>query len=337
MSLEPITPDHALDLYLTDKANELAEASLRGHQYRLGHFVRWCNDIAAIDNLNTMTGRKLHEYRLWRREDGDLNKVSEKTQMDTLRVFIRWLESIDGVEQDLSEKVLSPSVTPDENTRHEMIDSDRATQVLAHLEKYEYANLPHIAIALMWHTMMRIGGVHALDVDDYHPDDQYLEVRHRPDTGTPIKNKGDGERLVAVSDQVAELLDDWLTQKRPDVTDEYDRTPLLATRQGRANKTTLRAYVYRWTRPCVTDNPCPHDRNPDDCDGMHRDFAYRCPSSVSPHAIRRGSITHNLNSDVPAQAVSDRANVSQRVIDQHYDRRTERDKMEQRRAYLDNL
>jgi len=32
--------------------------------------------------------------------------------MDTLRVFIRWLESIDGVEQDLSEKVLSPRSLP---------------------------------------------------------------------------------------------------------------------------------------------------------------------------------------------------------------------------------
>jgi len=88
-----------------------SEASLKGHKYRLGHFVRWC-DEKGIENLNTLTGRQLHRYRLWRREDGDLNKVSEKTQMDTLRVFIRWLESIDGVEQDLSQKVLSPSITP---------------------------------------------------------------------------------------------------------------------------------------------------------------------------------------------------------------------------------
>lgn len=160
MSLKPIDAETALELYLADKKNELSEASLKGHKYRLGHFVRWSNE-QEIKNLNTLNGRQLHRYRLWRREDGNLNKVSEKTQMDTLRVFIRWLESIDGVEQDLSQKVLSPSVTPDENSRDVMLDSDRASEVLTHLEKYEYASTEHVAIALMWHTMMRVGGVHA--------------------------------------------------------------------------------------------------------------------------------------------------------------------------------
>ncbi len=56
-----------------------------------------------------------------------------------------------------------------------------------------------------------------------------------------------------------------------------------------------------------------------------------------PHAIRRGSITHWLREDVPTPAVSDRADVSADVIDQHYDERTDQEKMEQRRQYLDNI
>jgi hypothetical protein len=55
------------------------------------------------------------------------------------------------------------------------------------------------------------------------------------------------------------------------------------------------------------------------------------------HAIRRGGITHNLNNDMPDKVVGDRANVSPKVIEQHYDRRTIREKMEQRRDYVDGL
>jgi len=40
MSLEPIDPETALELYLADKASYLADASLTAHKYRLGHFVR---------------------------------------------------------------------------------------------------------------------------------------------------------------------------------------------------------------------------------------------------------------------------------------------------------
>lgn len=336
MNLEPIDPETALELYLKDKANEFADASLKAHKYRLDHFIRWC-DQENIVNLNNLTGRQLHKYRLWRREDGDLNKVSEKTQMDTLRVFIRWLESIDGVKQDLSQKVLSPDISPDENTRDVMIDDGRVQEIFAYCEKYEYATLEHVTLSLMWHTMMRTGSLHALDVGDYHPDEQYIEVRHRPDTGTPIKNKGDGERLVALSGELCELLTDWIEDRRPQVTDDAGREPLLASDHGRLSKGTIRTYSYRYSRPCMFGNECPHDRDPAECEATKSHAESKCPSSVSPHAFRRGSITYSLNNDVPGRIVSDRANVSQRVIDLHYDRRTEREKMEQRREFLDNL
>lgn len=88
MSLESIEPDTALELYLADKDNELADASLKAHKYRLGHFTRWC-DQQDIENLNELGGRQLQRYRVWRRDEGDLSPVSEKTQMDTRRTS-RW-------------------------------------------------------------------------------------------------------------------------------------------------------------------------------------------------------------------------------------------------------
>ena len=75
----------------------------------------------------------------------------------------------------------------------------------------------------------------------------------------------------------------------------------------------------------------------DSCEAMENNKASTCPSSVSPHAIRRGSITYHLSEDVPEKVVSDRMNVGLDVLEKHYDRRTERKKSEQRRDYTDEL
>jgi integrase len=57
---------------------------------------------------------------------------------------------------------------------------------------------------------------------------------------------------------------------------------------------------------------------------------------VTPHPIRRGYITHLLQTGVPVQVVSDRCNVSPEIIDQHYDVRSEDEKVQQRQQVLDD-
>ena len=336
MTLEPIDPETALELYLAEKETEAADATVYSHRSRLGFFVDWC-DERDIENLNELTGRRLHEYRLWRRNVGELSKASEKTRMDTLRVFIRWLETVDGAEQDPHIKVRSPDLTPEENTRDVMLEADAAGSMLEYLRRYEYASLRHVTLSLLWYTMLRMGAARALDIEDYDPEGQCLEIRHRPDTGTPIKNKKRGERTVALSGEVCLVLDDWLRDRRPDVTGDHGRRPILATSHGRLSKSTLRKYRYQCTRPRVYGDGCPHDRDPEECGATDHGTAGKYPSSVSPHAFRRGSIAYYLNSDVPETAVGDRANVSQDVLEQHYDQRSEREKMEQRRQYSDNI
>ena len=159
MTLEPITPKEAVELYLNDRETELTRATINSHKSRLSHLIRWC-DQKDISNLNTLTGRQLHAYRQWRRADGGLSPASEKTQMDTIRVFIRWLESIDGVEKDLHTKVRSPSLSNEDKSRDVMLEADRADQILEFLRKYKYASREHVVLVLLWHTMIRSGAVH---------------------------------------------------------------------------------------------------------------------------------------------------------------------------------
>lgn len=336
--LEPIDPSTALQLYLSARSTELAGSTRKAHNYRLGHFVRWCEQ-ESIDNMNDLSGRDLHRYKMWRQEEGDLNKVTLKTQMDTLRVFIEWCESVDAVLPNLHEKVLSPTLNRSEGQREIMLEEEAAEDILRYLNKFHYASFPHVLLLLLWHTGIRSGTARAIDVEDYDADKELLHLHHRPGTDTPLKNGKEGERIVALSSGVCEVFTDWVERERPDVTDDHGREPFLASAYGRVHKSTIRGNVYRWTRPCVYAGDCPHDRDPDTCEavvGSER-CENACPSSRSPHAIRRGAITHWLTRDVPVEVVSDRMNVSRKVLDRHYDQRSEEVKVEQRRGFLDNV
>lgn len=332
--LEPITPDDALNLYLKDREGELSKQTHRTHNSRLSFFLEWC-DEDGLDDLNNLSGRDVRRYRIWRGDS--ITQVTLKSYMDTLRVFLRWCETINAVPEGLADKVQSPRLGKGENEKTTHIDTETAERIINHLRKYEYGTLPHVIWELLWHTGMRRGAARGLDVDDYHSDESYAEVRHRPDSDTPLKNGNEGERPVALSEGVCTVLDDWIADQRPDVVDDHGREPLLATQHGRIHGQTLQKWIYRWSRPCAIGDECPHDRDPDECDAAGWNGAHSCPDSIAPHDLRRSSITHALRGEVPKEAVSGRCDVSGDVLDAHYDQMTKQEKMEQRRGFLDNL
>lgn len=333
-TLEPIHPEEALELYLEDKARECRTSTVNSHRSRLGFFLDWCAD-RDLDNLNEVTARDLHEYRVWRRED--LTVTSEKTQMDTLRVFLEWCETIDAVQPGLFKKVKSPVIPDGGNVDDTVIHTDEANEILDYLERYEYATVEHVVWLILVETGLRLGAAHGLDVGDYRPeaDHPHLVVRHRPETDTPIKNGPKGERPISIGPKVCTILDDYLEHRRSDVTDEHGRKPLLASSHGRLSKSSIRTYVYKWSRPCAVGQCCPDDREPDECDAAtDLDLASKCPASVTPHPIRRGYITKLLGAGVPIEVVSERCNVSPAVIEEHYDVRSAGEKMRQRQEVL---
>jgi site-specific recombinase XerD len=322
-----------MEMYLKDR--DIADSTLRAHRRRITRLVEWC-DAEAIDNINDLTGRQIHRFKIEAFESkdngGNYSKETIRSVMDTMRVFIRWCESIDAVPQGTSEKVQSPSP---ENTRDEALERNQAASILKYLHQYEYASHRHSLVDLFWHTGIRLGGAHGLDLETVHLDENYIELHHRPEEETPLKNGESGERLVNISTTSARVLPDYIDHNRHDVEDDYGRRPLFTSKQGRRAKSNLREIIYGVTRPCVYTNRCPHDRNIEDCDaaGGVQD-ASKCPSSLYPHAFRRGSITHHLREDTPKRLVSDRMDVNMETLDKHYDTRSDMERMEQRWDYL---
>ena len=338
-SLEPITPAEAKQMYLEARKNEVSESTLSGYHYRLKHFIRWCDEVESIDNMNDLTGRKLQQFKTWRVNDGDLKPITIDGQLDALRLFIRWCESINAVQPDLHKKlsVLMPTLEKTDTQSSSILESDEAKALIEYQRRFEFASRSHVIIEILWHTGIRLGALHTLDTDDYDSKNERLEIKHRPDTDTPLKNGSEGERLVSLNADICQVIDGWLKHHRHDVTDKHGRDPLLTSRNGRMNRSTIRDAVYRATQPCYYSNRCPKDRDPDECEATNQSHYSKCPANVSPHDIRRGSITHFLTEDVPEKVVSDRMNVSPDVLDKHYDRRSEEVKVEQRRDYLDNV
>ncbi|NEU56734.1 site-specific integrase [Halorussus sp. MSC15.2] len=339
-NLEPLPPAEAVNLYLDHREPELSEKSIENQRYRLNSFIDFCQE-EEIENLNSLTGRDLHRYRVWRRNgegdgygDDGVSKTTLRSNLATLRVFLEFAAGIDAVEQGMRERVLLPELDPEEEAKEEQLPEDRAERILDHLNRFHYASRDHVIIALLWHTGIRLGSLRAFDVGDFDSKAPCLELRHRPEEGTPLKNGKAAKRTIAVGEHYAEVLQDYLAHNRHDVTDEYGREPLLTSAQGRLTATPIRRTVYEWTLPCVVAD-CPHGEDPATCRyKTDRDHASGCPSSRSPHGIRRGAITKHLRDGTPEEIVTDRMNVSGDVLDQHYDQRTEREKMELRREFI---
>lgn len=327
--LQPLEPEQAVEMYLTERRAELSPATHDNHRYCLRRFVEWC-DREGFENMNNISGRDLHGFRQDRADD--LAQSSLQTQISTVRTFIDFCGSIDAVETRLSEKVLVPPRPS--NSRDEKLTAERADAIFRYLDKYHYASRNHALFLTLWHTGMRMGALQSLDVGDFSRQRQCLEVVHRPEKGTTLKNAEEGERVIALADDVAEVIGDYIDHKRKQREDDSGRKALFTTKKGRISKNTIQQVTYKLTRPCVYSNSCPHDKDIDECDWTGYHGASRCPSSLSPHPIRRGSITWQLTSG-PTRAVADRCDVSDRVLEEHYDRRTEQEKMKQRREVLD--
>lgn len=336
-----MTPREAKARYLRRRRNDATESSVAAWHGRLKLFVEWCEGV-GIAEVGGLKPYDINEYYDLR--SGQVQPSTVEGEMYTLKKFCEFLAQIGAVE-GLSEKVPIPEVPEDSRSSDVKLDSSEALALLDHYRASDrdFGTRAHAILELAWYTGARQGGLRALDLRDVYLDENYVEFRHRPGTDTPLKNTVYGERTVAVPEPSMEAIREYIGKYRYDVRDDHGRQPLFASARGRPTGNTFRVWTYMATLPC-TRGACPHGKEKPACEWTERDHASKCPSSRSPHQIRTGSITWQLNSGVPIEVVSARVNAEPDVIADHYDKPSEselwrrrREQMESRRTHLSTL
>ncbi len=341
-SLDPMAPDEAVKRYLDYRGDEITRSTREEYEAELRLFAAFCGRH-EIANLNDLSGRDIDDYRHWRRnQSSDEGTLSTKTMRDVMyliRNFVSYLSSIEAVPTRLEDKIEIPNLADGDGVRDTKLDTDRLNRIISYVHKHEYATREHVIWLLLSTTGRRLGGIHSIDLCDLHLDidEPYIEFRHNPPE-TRLKNANKGEGPTSIDPGVAEVVKAYVDHNRKEVETDSGRNPLLTTYNGRIAKSTIRQYIYKWSRPCMVGGECPHDRDPSECVAAQtQGDASKCPSTRSAHSLRHTYITQKLRDGVPKGVLSDRCDVGEDVLDKHYDERTAEEKLERRREILAEL
>jgi site-specific recombinase XerD len=325
-----LSPEDAVERFIKRRETDSTERTLRSYEARLQHFVDWC-DERDVDSIAALDPFQVDEFQLNRQRQG-YQPATVKGQIATLQVFFRYLADAGIVDDSLPRAVSVPTVEAEDLSDDTRLAADDAEALLATLREdpAHFGQPTHATLEVLWHVGCRMGALRALDLEDVDLEDGTIAFKHRPSTGTPLKNKRDGERVVGIGEPVVQTLRTYRARERFDNRDDHGRAPFFSGRQGRPSYTTIRAWSYLATQPCLHTR-CPHGRARSTCDYVHRNHASKCPSSRSPHPVRTGSITWQLNQGLSVDVVATRVNASPATIRQYYDKASDREEFEARR------
>ncbi len=341
--LVPITPQKATERYIEEREEDASYDTIRTNKYALKLFIEWC-ESEGIENLNSINGRLLADFKSYCKSHTEKNKVSLNGTLSVLRRFMIKCVDIEAVSPNVPDKVPIPKMVDDEDVCYDKPSKEEVRQTLEYLEKHEPASRRHVEYAIIEEVGNRVGSLRGIDIEDINLEKKVIKLRHRPHKdngdvkGTPLKNGNDGERHINMSDDLADLIQQYINSPdRPDVIDRFNREPLLTTKDGRISVTTIRRDLYKLTRPCEYTNTCPHDKDIETCKAAENEHASECPSSYSPHPLRRFSIEGQIDQGVPKDELADRVDVSVPVLNKHYDKRTKERRRKERLSTLEKL
>lgn len=364
--IQPLRIGKCIERYIDNRRGELSDATIRSVRSRWRWFEQFC-DAYDVEYTTDLNRPLLSKYKQKRREMGrDPNPVTMVTQLNTVKNILQHLADWGFAEPNLHQAIHVPELRDKEDVKENAIDPEVALRVLEYLRRYEWASRQHVVFELIFTTTMRSGTVRALDIDDIHWEDNLIGAQHRPKSGTPLKNKQHGERLIAVPDRTTEMLKDWINNQRPTPNDPSSRRrPLIATQHGRASKTTIQSDVYGVMRPQYIGEECNCTREHAEkswrsrlgdeeferrrrssnheidlsCAASNKNNASTCVDVEGPHALRKAAVKYHIDNgwDEKLHQLSDRANAEEEVLRKHYDQATEKERAERRRDTMDDM
>ncbi|WP_240137635.1 tyrosine-type recombinase/integrase [Salinigranum salinum] len=358
--LEPLPPREGMQMWLDRQRTEKAEETVQSYFYRVRQFVEWC-ESHGIDNLNDLTTRDIYAFDNECRADGHAQSTLNN-RLGTIKLFLGFCADYNAVAESVVKAVDIPSLVKTERVNEEKLSRTRAEEILGNLTTYRHASREHGLFSLAWESTARLGALRALDVGDcflknehldrllHYPeidDTEFDEIRdvvqvpfvyfrHREET--PLKNKHEGQRPVAITEDVASVLRGYIMVNRVQTMDDNGRAPLFSTEKGsgRMSKSAIRRVFNIISQPCRFGADCPHGRDIETCEARKHGLEARCPSSRSPHRVRTGSITDHRDRGWPPEVLAERANATPEVIRQHYDHPQQLRRMESRRDLLED-
>jgi len=330
-----LAPREAAERFIRKRRNKNTDKTVRSYKTRLQQFVRWAHERDDVETMRDLDGWIIDEYERFLDERGDAPSTV-KGKLVALKELAKYCVRLDVVDEDLPDRVQLPNLSKDEQTSDKMLEAPDARRLLKYYRNstQDYGTRHHVTLELLWHVGGRISCFRALDLGDYDSEERVLRFRHRPPTR--LKDGTEHERNVALTDATAEALDFWIARERPEKKDRSGRTPLLTTNQGRPAESTIQTWAYQATQPCMA-TACPHNRERATCRYTEKTHASKCPSSRSPHAIRTGSITWQLNRGLSYVKVAERVASSPETIRRYYDKPDLDEELARRRPETNDL
>jgi len=309
----------AVDRFIARNRPNWKGETERTYRKSLDTFEEYAAD-EGLSSLSDIQRWELGAYTDWLAEK-DYARSTIQSKQKQARRWVKWLESQGFVEVGLHLAIEPLRLDDKEQTSDDILPPDELAELLTwYRDSPRYRGTRnHAMLEIVAHVGARRSGLVALDIGDWEPESRKLAFLNRANRGTRLKNGDRHERKVILSETPAQVLTEYIDYERIHKHDDEGRRPLLSSRQGRPTRGTITNWMYQATQPCLTQS-CPHSKQRHHCEWTQQTQASQCPSSKSPHPVRRGSITWQLNLGRDPSDVAARAATTPQVIRRYYDR-----------------